>query len=133
MVRSQAPISNGPRKSSSDTKRASASATTRFAPLEPLSAQTQAELQARTMSRNLVSPIYRGNSRRQMYRDQHLSKNVLPSSLPDDGRVWLLVPYAEKDQAKRAGARWDQKLKCWYTTRGPNLARLMRWLPKEKK
>ncbi|WP_234363643.1 DUF5710 domain-containing protein [Streptomyces sp. TN58] len=28
--------------------------------------------------------------------------------------IWLDVPYAEKDQAKAAGARWDPAVKGWY-------------------
>ena len=31
-----------------------------------------------------------------------------------DTRVWLDVPFADKDRAKQAGARWDQKAKRWY-------------------
>ncbi|MGH3718303.1 MAG: DUF5710 domain-containing protein [Pseudonocardiaceae bacterium] len=35
---------------------------------------------------------------------------------PDDrqGRVWLDVSYAEKDQAKSHGARWDPSARRWY-------------------
>ena len=29
-------------------------------------------------------------------------------------RFWLDVPYAEKQQAKDAGARWDGKARRWY-------------------
>lgn len=32
-------------------------------------------------------------------------------------RIWLDVPYAEKDEAKRAGARWDPAVKRWYAPR----------------
>ncbi|MEU5429066.1 DUF5710 domain-containing protein [Streptomyces olivoreticuli] len=32
-------------------------------------------------------------------------------------RIWLDVPYAEKDQAKKAGARWDPAAKRWYAPR----------------
>ncbi|MDJ0340417.1 DUF5710 domain-containing protein [Streptomyces sp. H10-C2] len=32
-------------------------------------------------------------------------------------RIWLDVPYAEKDQAKQAGARWDPAAKRWYAPR----------------
>lgn len=34
-----------------------------------------------------------------------------------DGRVWLAVPYAEKDAAKAAGARWDPQARRWYAPR----------------
>ncbi len=32
-------------------------------------------------------------------------------------RVWLDVPFSEKDQAKAAGARWDPQAKRWYAPR----------------
>jgi hypothetical protein len=41
---------------------------------------------------------------------------------------WLDVPYAEKDEAKAAGARWDFGAKRWYAPR-PGMAELARWLP----
>lgn len=33
-------------------------------------------------------------------------------------RVWLDVPFDEKDDAKRFGARWDGREKRWYATAG---------------
>jgi len=33
------------------------------------------------------------------------------------GRVWLDVPYADKDQAKALGARWDPAARSWYAPR----------------
>ncbi len=41
-------------------------------------------------------------------------------------REWLDVPFAEKDQAKAAGARWDQPARRWYAPR-PRMAELARW------
>lgn len=41
-------------------------------------------------------------------------------------RVYLDVPYAEKDAAKTLGARWDQAAKRWYDPRPPS-AGLDRW------
>lgn len=34
-----------------------------------------------------------------------------------DERIWLDVPFAEKDTAKAAGARWDPAAKRWYAPR----------------
>ena len=34
-------------------------------------------------------------------------------------RVNLNVPYAEKDAAKAAGARWDAARKCWELAKQP--------------
>jgi hypothetical protein len=44
--------------------------------------------------------------------------------------IKLNVPYAEKDQARRLGARWDATLKTWYAPPGVMLTSLERWLPK---
>ncbi len=34
-----------------------------------------------------------------------------------DNRIWLDVPYAEKDEAKAQGARWDSAARRWYAPR----------------
>lgn len=61
-------------------------------------------------------------------------------------RVWLDVPYAQKDAAKAAGARWDPHEKRWYaepagspeereaprtgsSSAGPDMAALAGWMP----
>ncbi|WP_414989805.1 DUF5710 domain-containing protein [Aeromicrobium sp.] len=43
-------------------------------------------------------------------------------------RIWLDVPYGEKDAAKSLGARWDPVAKRWYAPR-PGMASLQRWAP----
>jgi hypothetical protein len=43
------------------------------------------------------------------------------------GRAWLEVPYAEKDEAKARGARWDPQAKRWYDPR-PITPTLHRWV-----
>jgi hypothetical protein len=49
-------------------------------------------------------------------------------SPPDSAarRVWLDVPYDEKDEAKAAGARWDPQTRSWYA-QGPELTQLSQW------
>ena len=42
----------------------------------------------------------------------------------------LNVPYAEKDEARRLGARWDGERKTWYAPAGSMLTTFERWLPK---
>lgn len=42
-------------------------------------------------------------------------------------RVTLNVPYAEKEHAKAAGARWDKEAKHWYAPQGADLDKLARW------
>lgn len=41
----------------------------------------------------------------------------------------LNVPYLEKDEAKRLGARWNNSTKRWYVPSGVDAAPFARWLP----
>ena len=41
-------------------------------------------------------------------------------------RLWLDVPFASKDDAKAAGARWDPQARSWYAPR-PGMPGLERW------
>lgn len=43
-----------------------------------------------------------------------------------DERLWLDVPYVDKDQAKAAGARWDSGARRWFAHR-PGTAELEAW------
>jgi len=40
----------------------------------------------------------------------------------------LNVPYAEKDEAKKLGAKWDSVRKKWYVPQGVNTEPFIRWL-----
>ncbi|MCP3751873.1 DUF5710 domain-containing protein [Pseudomonas sp. SBB6] len=44
-------------------------------------------------------------------------------------RADLNVPFAEKDEAKALGARWDPQLKTWYVPEGKEIGLFVRWLP----
>ena len=44
-------------------------------------------------------------------------------------RINLQVPFADKDAAKRLGARWDASLKLWYAPAGVNPEPLRPWIP----
>ena len=43
-----------------------------------------------------------------------------------DNRIWLDVAFAEKDEAKAHGARWDPTARRWYAPR-PGMTALDRW------
>jgi hypothetical protein len=49
----------------------------------------------------------------------------MPKGLVMD-RIWLDVPFAEKDEAKELGARWSPDAKRWFAPR-PGMTRLERW------
>ncbi|WBS05346.1 DUF5710 domain-containing protein [Pseudoduganella sp. SL102] len=42
-------------------------------------------------------------------------------------QVFLNVPFAEKDEAKRLGARWDPTRKKWYVPNGVDAEQFSRW------
>lgn len=44
-------------------------------------------------------------------------------------RIDLKVPYKEKDQARRAGARWDRTRSTWFVEDMENLEPVMKWIP----
>lgn len=49
-----------------------------------------------------------------------------------DERVYLAVPYGEKNEAKALGARWDKSYGdkgSWYAPAGTDLSALARWMP----
>lgn len=42
--------------------------------------------------------------------------------------IFLKVPYAEKDEAKALGARWNPTRKCWYVPDGKDSEPFARWI-----
>jgi hypothetical protein len=44
-------------------------------------------------------------------------------------KIDLQVPFSEKDEAKRLGARWDGKQRTWYVPDGVDISPLKKWLP----
>ena len=42
-------------------------------------------------------------------------------------RYYLTVPFAQKDEAKGLGARWDPARKLWYVPEGVDTAAFQRW------
>src|SRR5699024_3798561 len=51
-----------------------------------------------------------------------------PEAAPAPQHVWLDVPFAEKDEAKALGARWDRRERRWYAPR-EGMSELSRWEP----
>jgi hypothetical protein len=47
----------------------------------------------------------------------------------DMSRIDLRVPFTEKEEARRLGARWDPRQKVWYVPAGVDVAALQKWLP----
>ncbi|WP_096704151.1 zincin-like metallopeptidase domain-containing protein [Magnetospirillum sp. 15-1] len=47
-------------------------------------------------------------------------------------RIYIAVPYAEKDEAKAAGAKWDRAGKSWYIPEGTDPAAFTKWAGKDQ-
>ena len=59
---------------------------------------------------------------------------IAAKSLPErpaTEKTFLSVPYKEKEQAKRFGAKWDKEAKSWYAPEGTDLSKLRDWMPVE--
>lgn len=52
-----------------------------------------------------------------------------PAMSVSSDRTYLAVPYAEKDEAKALGAKWDARQKAWYVPAGADLDGFRSWLP----
>ena len=52
------------------------------------------------------------------------------AAAPKEGVFYLVVPFAEKDEAKSMGARWDAAARKWYIPSDKDRESFKRWLPK---
>jgi len=59
--------------------------------------------------------------------DESMARLVSDGS---DGRLYIDVPLAEKDEAKALGARWDSFQRCWYIKTEDYQGAITRWPPK---
>eukprot|EP01031_Cornospumella_fuschlensis_P036634 gene36634-44438_t len=44
-----------------------------------------------------------------------------------EGKVYLIIPFEDKDVAKQMGARWDPEAKLWYAMADDDTGLLQRW------
>lgn len=47
-------------------------------------------------------------------------------------RIDLAVSFAEKDEARKLGARWDPEKALWYVPEHANPAPFQRWMPTQR-
>ncbi len=66
-------------------------------------------------------------------KQEHEAEYIPPGPSPSKAnRVYLDVPFEEKDQAKAGGAKWDRKAKSWYMPVGIDWKSLHKWLPENQ-
>lgn len=51
--------------------------------------------------------------------------------MPNNERFYLDCPYAEKDEAKALGARWDHTARKWYVPDDVDKNLFTQWWPEE--
>lgn len=66
-----------------------------------------------------------------MERKQQKKKSA-ENSADKPKRVYLAVPFSDKDVAKEHGAKWDRLRKSWYVLEGTNMEPLKKWLPENQ-
>ena len=58
--------------------------------------------------------------------------DTIQSLDPDEKRLYLIVPYVEKEQAKVVGAKWDKVAKSWYVDQNRvDPKTVEQWLPRK--
>jgi antirestriction protein ArdC/phage/plasmid primase-like uncharacterized protein len=65
-------------------------------------------------------------------REEGIAAMGVPAN-PAKAKTFLAVPYKEKEQAKKLGAKWDKENKLWYAPEGADLGQLSAWLPENAK
>ena len=57
---------------------------------------------------------------------------VMRKDIPHGERIYLAVPYAERQEAKVLGARWDAVKKAWYVGPEADRGKIAKWEPKHQ-
>ena len=75
-------------------------------------------------------------------RDEQAKEAILmESKQPISEKIWLSIPYKDKDRAKSIagklvdgtpGIAWDRKQKCWYANPGVSIEKIKAWLPENQ-
>jgi putative DNA primase/helicase len=94
-------------------------------PAEIFRAASDAEQIARFLGR--LAPALREELGREAETPAKPASETPPSQERAGERIYLSVPYEEKQAAKRHGARWDKDAKSWYIPEGTPLALFEPW------
>lgn len=59
---------------------------------------------------------------------QAAQKKEADMAMPKTEKTYLAVPFKDKDEAKKAGAKWDKAQKSWFAPEGISHEPLQRWM-----
>jgi putative DNA primase/helicase len=62
-------------------------------------------------------------------REQQTTQAGQVDQSSQSSKIWIDVPYPQKDEAKALGARWDRQEQSWYVPAGVAPAPFARWTP----
>jgi putative DNA primase/helicase len=62
-------------------------------------------------------------------REQQTTQAGQVDQASQSSKIWIDVPYPQKDEAKALGARWDRQEQSWYVPAGVDPAPFARWTP----
>jgi putative DNA primase/helicase len=62
-------------------------------------------------------------------REQQTTRAGQVDQASQPSKIWIDVPYPQKDEAKALGARWDRQEQSWYVPAGVDPAPFARWTP----
>jgi hypothetical protein len=66
---------------------------------------------------------------RQNMQQKNMAKATTQTASNTEGKVFLICPFEEKDEAKALGAKWDWATKLWYITADLDFTTFAKWLP----
>lgn len=78
----------------------------------------------------VVQPEKANQRGKSLEKEEGIAAMGVPSK-PAAEKTFLAVPYKEKEQAKKFGAKWDKENKLWYAPEGTDLTPLAAWMPEK--
>ncbi|MDY0203757.1 MAG: zincin-like metallopeptidase domain-containing protein [Desulfovibrio desulfuricans] len=78
----------------------------------------------------VVQPEKVNQRGKSLEKEEGIAAMGVPTA-PAKEKTFLAVPYKEKEQAKKLGAKWDKENKLWYAPEGTDLTPLAAWMPKQ--
>jgi antirestriction protein ArdC/phage/plasmid primase-like uncharacterized protein len=97
---------------------------------EQISAAQKARKDAQTLAVLNDADMQRRIAQFERERGQQQADAQIPSQLKAESqaqKIFLQVPFREKDEARALGAKWDRQAQSWYALAGSDAGRFAKW------
>jgi putative DNA primase/helicase len=97
---------------------------------EQMSAAQKARKDAHTLAVLGEADMQRRIAEFERERGQQQAEAQIPSQLKAEApaqKIFLQVPFREKDEARALGAKWDRQAQSWYALAGSDAGRFAKW------